>query len=70
MLCKTKYQLLIYLSQAKIKYDKQSWIFKSFSNATATVTAMPLQMPLPVLPTKHGSSNHFPETPRKTLDDH
>ena len=29
---------------------------------------LPLLMPLPVLPKKHGSLNHFPETPRETLE--
>ena len=31
---------------------------------------LPLLMPLPVLPIKDGTLNHFPETPRKTLEDH
>ncbi len=31
---------------------------------------MTLIMPLPVLPMKHGSLNHFQETPRETLEDH
>ena len=35
-------------------------------NHLAMLLSLPLLMP--VLPMKHGSLNHFPETPRKTLE--
>ena len=51
-----------------------SWIFKSFSDATATATATATTAVTAtvssVLPIKYGSLNHFLETPWETLEDH
>ncbi len=42
---------------------EQSWIL----NHLAILLPQPI---LSVQPIKHGSLNHFPETPRETRDDH
>ena len=60
--------VLIFLADNLLKNSAES--LNHLVMPVPLLLPLPLLMPLQVLPIKHESLNHFPETPRETLDDH